>query len=293
MPFSIDTFRQYLKMANDKYAKHKDSSMSPLERHLAGLHAVGATQLPAIQALWGAVPYAKQTKYAGASMYLKQFLPGLVDATPCKPKMEFESYKVAKGPFAGQTDYLVRAYHRHKLTWQSSNGHMGSLANVGTREQVTHRTNPAAAPFHAVLCGSIPLTFTQGATTNAGADSGINRDDHSIGNPALILRRPLTAGSVIADQVYQYTTDGTTWLPIPGATYEIEKGVRLQGGNLVFYFRKEGTNNRLANRFHFEVEYAIGPAITTTITRIPVPPFSYLPMANLSDHTSRIVAQRQ
>jgi len=292
MPFNITTFKQYLTTANPKYSKHKDSSVVPLERHLSTLVAVGPAQLAGIQALWGAIPQLKQRKYAGAGAYLKQFVPALVDAIPCKPKMEFNDYRVLKSDFAGNNDYPLRYYHKHILTWQSSNGNMADLQNVGTRENVTHRTNPAATPFHPVFCGRIPMQFTQGATTNAGANSGSNGDDHSIGNPALILRRPIATGSVVIDQVYEYTTDGVTWLPIPGATYQIEKGVRVRGGNNVFYFSKQSVGN-ISNDFHFEIEYAIGPVVNTTATSIPVVPFSFCSIANLSDYTSRVVSQRQ
>lgn len=293
MPFQIATFRQHLSTANANYSRHKDSSMAPLEALLATMPGLGPAQWPHVQPLWGSVPHAKQQKYALAGNYIKQFIPALVDAIPCKPKMSFVGYKVMKGPFEGNDDYPLRFYHQHTLTWESSNGHMQSLANVGTRENVTSRTHPASAPFHQVICGNIPISFTQGATTNAGADSGSNGDDHSIGNPALILRRPIVGGSVIADQVYEYTTDGTNWLPIPGAVYEIEKGVRPRNGELVFYFRKQSVNNNLSNRFHFEIEYSIGPEIDTNITRIPVWPAGFASDARLQDYTSRIVARRQ
>jgi len=292
MPFSIDTFKTRLKTVNASYSNHKNSSVHDLEVHLTALRTVGAAQLPVIQALWGKIPQAKQLKYRLAGAYLKQFLPKLVDATPCKPKMKYKEFMVYKTMFEGHQNFVIRYLHRHELTWQSSNGHMPSLSAVGTRERVTHRTNPAAAPFHPIICGKIPMDFRQGRG-HRGADCGRNGDNHSVGNPALILRRPLSAGSVIADQVYEYTTDGITWLAIPGATYEVEKGVRQSGNQLVFYFRKQSTNNLLANRFHFEVEYAIGPSIVTTITSIPVIPASLCSAANVRDHGGRIVANRQ
>jgi len=267
MPFNITTFKQYLTMANSKYSKHKDSSVAPLERHLNGLVAVGPAQLTGIQTLWGAIPHLKQQKYAGAGAYLKQFVPALVNAIPCKPKMEFLEYRVLKANVGGHNDFPFRHYHKHVFTWQSSNGNMADLQNVGTRENVAHRTNP-------------------------GANGGRNEDDHSIGSPDLILRRPIGLGSVVIDQVYEYTTDGVTWLPIPGATYQLEKGVRVQGGNNVFYFSKQSVGN-ISNDFHFEIEYAIGPVVNTHLTRIGVIPFRYCTIANLSDYTSRVVRQRQ
>ena len=292
MPFNINTFKQYLTTANPKYSKHKDSSVAPLERHLTNLVAVGPAQLAGIQALWGSIPHLKQQKYAGAGGYLKQFVPALVNAIPCKPKMEFLEYRVLKANVGGHNDFPFRHYHKHVFTWQSSNGNMADLQNVGTRENVTHRTSPSAAPFNPVFCGRIPMQFTQGAVTNTGADGGRNEDDHSIGSPDLILRRPIGLGSVVIDQVYEYTTDGVTWLPIPGATYQLEKGVRVHGGNNVFYFSKQSVGNISIN-FHFEVEYTIGPVVNTHLTRIGVIPFRYCTIANLSDYTSRVVRLRQ
>lgn len=291
MPFSINIFRQRLYLANPDYSHYKDSSLAPLENQLAALAgAVGPATLAQIQPLWTVVPYAKQQRYAGAIGYLKQFVPTLVDAIPVSPRMEYREFKVLLNPrlFGGIPNYPMRFYHVHRLVWQSSNGHMASLANVGTRERVTHRTNPAGPPFDAVINASIPMAFTQGATTNAGAQSGENYDDHSTGNPSLIVRRPLAIGSVIADQDYEYTTDGVAWHPIPGARYEIEKGIRMHAGQFVFFFRKQSAPPH-ANLFHFEVEYPIGPSHPVPGNRIDVIPPGFLPLANIYTYASRVI----
>lgn len=290
MPFNIATFRQYRSTANPNFSRFKTSSLAPLEAALAALPAgpIGPAAAAQIQALWAAVPHAKQTRYAGAAGYLRQFIPTLANAIPASPSMHYIEFKVLQADLHGNPHFPLRLYHVHQFRWQSSNGNMGSLATVGTRERVTHRTNPAAAPFDAVVNGGIPMTFTQGATTNTGANTGRNGDDHSVGNPSLILARPLTVGSVIADQVYEYTTDGATWHPIAGADYEIEKGVRMSGGNLVFYFRKQSAPP-FANRFHFEVEYPIDPTLPVATGRIPVVPAGFTTAAEIRNYASRVI----
>jgi len=291
MPFNLDTFQNHLTTANASYSSRKESSLAPLERHLSYFKVAQPAQ---IQELWGVVPHAKQVKYINAGNYLKTLVPGLVDATPCKPIMKFNEFHIGKTTFKGDSNYIARYSHFHSLSYSSSNGSLNSLSTVGTRESIVHRNAPNSAPFHPTVCGGILANFTAGANTNTGGQIGECTDEHSIGNPQLILRRPIAPGSIIADQVYQYTADGTTWHNIPGATYEIEKGVRMSSGNLVFYFRKQSTNDllsrRLANRFHFEVEYAIGPAIPNSLTGIPRPPTT---IASLSDYTSRVVANVQ
>jgi hypothetical protein len=289
MPFQIATFRQYISTANDHYSRFKTSSLAPLETFLAGWNGVVTPAATAqIQALWGAMPPAKQQRYAGAMSYLRQFVTGILDATPVSPTMSFDEFRVMLVPFDGHLQFPMRYYHKHSLTWQSSNGTLASLANVGTRERVTHRTNPAGPPFHAGVNANIPQQFTQGATTPTGAQSGRNGDDHSVGNPAVILRYPLAVGSVIADQVYEYTGDMVNWHPIPGAEYEIEKGVRMRGTDLVFFFRKQSAPPH-ANRFHFEVEYTIGPQPNTAVQRVPVIPASFATQADINNYASTVV----
>jgi hypothetical protein len=289
MPFNIATFRQYLHTANPTYSRLTSSSIQPLENRLAILGAtVGPAVLNQIQPLWAVVPYDKQQKYAAPIGYLKQFVPTLADAIPALPRMAYMEFKVMFMTIGGNARYPARFYHVHRLTWQSSNGRMASLAQVGTRERVTHRTNPAGPPFDALINANIPMAFTQGALTNAGAQGGSNYDDHSTGNPALIVRRPLGVGSVIADQIYEYTADGATWHPIPGAQYEIEKGVRMAGGQHVFFFRKQSAPPH-ANVFHFEVEYPIGPAHPVPGNRIPVVPAGFAAPAQINTYASRII----
>lgn len=290
MPFNYATFDQYVKASNPNISRFKESSLEPLQTRLWQLGAaVGPLTLGQLQPLWGIVPEDKQKKYAGALGYLKQFVPGLADAVPSAPKMYYREFRVMRAPLGGNPTYPMRYYHVHELQWKSSNGNMQALAKVGTRERVTARTNPAGPPFDPVINAGIPMTFTQGATSAAGAQNGSNFDDHSTGNPALIVGRPLTAGSCISDQVYEYTTDGITWLPIPGAVYEIEKGVRMSKGQMVFYFRKQTVAPHNPS-FHFEVEYAIGPPLPVPGNKISVIPASFCTLENIKDNVLNVIS---
>jgi hypothetical protein len=261
--------------------------MAPLDNQLGILGvAVNAGSLAQVQPLWGAVPHTKQLKYVAAGNYLKQFVPGLVDAIPVEPKMAFIELRVLPGNIDGVANYPARIYHVHELTWKSSNGNMQSLLNVGTREKVDFRSNPTAPPFDPIINAGLVMSYTQGATTNAGANIGSCKDDHSIANPSLLTRRPLSVGSLIADQVYEYTTDGINWLPIPGSQYVIEKGVRITSAGHVFVFRKQGVGT---DHFHFEVEYKIGPK-PNYAKKVPVIAAAYVPLQNIRQFAHRVVA---
>jgi hypothetical protein len=291
MPFNIATFRQHLTAANSHMSRFSTSSIDALDKKLATLGAaVGPGTLDQIEPLWVHMPHDKQQKYLTAVNYLKTFVPGLADAIPVAPTMHYLEFRVMFMALGAQANYPARFYHVHELRWKSSNGHTPSLKTVGTRERVTHRSSPAGPPFDAIMNANIPMAFTQGATTNSGADGCSCKDDHSTANPALIVRRPLGNGSVIADQDYEYTTDGVTWRSIPDAQYVIEKGVRAGGGGSVFFFRKQSASPA-GKRFHFEVEYPIGAAHAVPGNRIAVIPAGFASAANLRDHASRVVSK--
>lgn len=290
MPFDFATFQRMLLASNASFSNWKTSSFGPLTDRLKAIGpALGPPHQAEIQLLYGTIPAAKQTQYVNAANYLKQCLPGLADAIPWKPHMHYRSFRVLFADHAGIARYPMRLYHVHELTWKSSNGDVSSLRNVGTRESVTHRTNPAGPPFNAVLNGGIPMHFTQGATSANGSQTCSNFDDHSVGNPTLLVRHPVGEGSVIADQVYQYTTDGVSWFPIPDTEFELEKGVRRSGNKFVFFFRKQNSGNN-KTKFHFEVEYPIGAQLPLPQgNRIPVFPAGFAEAADIRNFASRIV----
>jgi hypothetical protein len=288
MPFDYATFQTHLNTADPHRSRFKTSSFAELE----GILRRGTPwNMQQIQAAYAAIPHNKQVKYVNACNYLKVNFPGLVDAIPVQPRMHYRHFKVMKMDHAGNPDYILRFYHVHELTWASSNGNTDSLATVGTRERVTWRTNPAAAPFDPAMNAGIPMTFTQGATTAAGGNACKNPDDHSIANPDLIVQRPLAAGSAIADQVYEYTTDGANWQPIPGAIFELERGVRQRSGRWVMYFRKQnGAGNR--RRFHFEVEYPLAAVAPPPPPTVPIPVWSsgFASAGNIRDYAARVIS---
>jgi hypothetical protein len=80
--------------------------------------------------------------------------------------------------------------------------------------------------------------------------------------PCLIASFPLAAGELVADQWYQFTVDnGVTWTNVPGAAYNIIKGIRNSGGQWVFYFIKKNWAPHNTTTYKFEAEYAIVPAV--------------------------------
>ena len=262
--FSADVFSNLISNANQSYSKHKNSSMQELDAYLTNN---GASNAENIQTLWAKIQFNKQQKYKAAGDYLKSCIPGgLVDAIPINPTMEFTDYKVSSCDAFGIANLPIRYFHVHRLRWCSSNGNLASLKNILTREYVAHRSAPNGPPFNR-LCDSIPVAFNCGG---GQANTGQNVDEHSVANPRLILRSDFDVGSVVADQNYQYSEDnGKTWLTIPGAVYEIEKGVRVSksGGQKVFFFRKQDPKGR----FHFEVEYQIGELIVAGANTKKVP----------------------
>jgi len=292
MSFSMQTFMQKVKQCNPTFKRFtRKSDLDPVIDALGG-EAGQKFYIPShnakINQATHALPAAAVVKYRDALLYLAKELKADAGPVPCSQRMEFVEFGVMFGNYVGHQNYPARFYHKHKFHWKSSNGDMTSLSKVGTREHVAHRTSPSGPPFDPLMNAAHAMNFTQGATTNAGANAGLCWDDHSIGNPALIVARPVTAASVIADQDYQYTTDGVNWHSIPEAQYEIEKGVRMSGGQLVFFFRKQSAPPH-TNRFHFEVEYAIGAKFAVPGNKIPVPAAAFVPATDINAYASKVI----
>lgn len=292
MTFSMQVFMQKVKQCNPTFKRFaRTSDLDPVIDALGG--EVGQkfylpSHNPKINKATHALPTAAANKYRDALLYMAKELKADAGPVPCSQRMEFVEFGVMFANYPGHQNYPARYYHKHKLHWKSSNGDMSALTKVGTRESVVHRTSPSGPPFDPVMNASHAMSFTQGATTNSGSNSGLCWDDHSIGNPSLILARPLVVASVIADQDYQYTTDGVNWHSIPDAQYELEKGVRMSGGKLVFFFRKQSAPPH-TNRFHFEVEYPIGQKFAVSGNKIPVPAAAFVPKADINAYASKVV----
>lgn len=257
MPFSIDEFRNRVDLGN----VGRGPAIVALLRHLT-YNGVAAAGFHRIQQLWGGVPYNKQRAYAAAGRYLKQHVAGLVDAYPSRPEMRVREFRIMFGNVAGIPRYPLRFYHLVEFSWKSSNGRLDSLSKVGTREKVTRRPSAVASPIDPLHDNQVYPIYRAG-NPRGGGNFGVNVDEHSIGNPSLIVKTPVTLGRIVLDQVYEYTTDGgAQWRPIPGASYTIEKGVRRRNRHgarsaATFFFRKR-SSGQSTSPFHLEVSYPIG-----------------------------------
>ncbi|MGJ5815878.1 hypothetical protein [Paludibaculum fermentans] len=243
--------------------------MSSLVDYLAQFrdgHNFTPPQRERIQDLIFYIPADKQQKYKQALTHLVETAKVKICGCPVKPKMALSYFGVGAYAYPGNSGKVVMlevgSYHHNcSLTWQSSTGDMSSLREVGTREHVRFRTSPAAEPFNYVQA-SVPMEFFHGASPDGG-HFGNCTDDHSTKHPSVICCSPRKPGQLVAEQWYQFTVDrGLTWKNIPNAAFLITKGVRMSGGRLVFFFKKENWAEHNSARFCLEVEYEIGPPPT-------------------------------
>ncbi|MEZ5083419.1 MAG: hypothetical protein R2750_08225, partial [Bacteroidales bacterium] len=216
------------------------------------------------------IPYKKQVKYKEALNYVATTCDVQICGCPVNPTMELESFRTAgflyhafdksKNPILNTMDPnhkpVESLHHVFDLKFKSSTGNLVSLINVGTREHIKFRVQPGGPPFNNHLSDT-PQEFFHGVSIS-GANTGYGRDDHMTKPPGLICHDPLVPGELIADQWYQYTIDqGANWENIPGAAYNIIKGVRKSAGKWVFYFIKRNWALHNKTPFHFEAEYMI------------------------------------
>lgn len=207
-------------------------------------------------------------------------LPPKTIAIPVKPKMKFARFQIALGMYmaddgTGLKEYQLRGdpssvgpgwprgfLHRHSLTWESSDGDPNSLQDVFTREWVKFRTPTTSPPFSALQDPDQEF-YAPGPPHDGncrgtqGAMGGT--DDHSTCHPALICCWPRQAGTLIAEQWYQWRRGNDAWQNIEGAAYLIEKSVFQEGPDWVFLFKKTNWRPHNPTPFHFEVHYTIPP----------------------------------
>ena len=273
MPFVMQQFMTLVKQCNPSFKRFtRQSDLDPLIDALGGESGqtfYTPTHRARINDVVHVLASDKANKYRVALLYLAQELGVDPGPIPCRPKMSLREFGTHMGEYEGinsvgatkRIELNPRSFnHAFKFTWESTNGDLQALRNVGTRENVKWRSDPGGTPFNYVQ-GKTPMQFTQGATTNNGANSGYCVDDHSTILPALICLDPRVTGSIVAEQLYEYTCDGRTWKPIPGAAYLLEKGVRTGGptGHL-YYFMKTNWAPHNTTPYHFEVEYTVDPA---------------------------------
>ena len=276
MAFVLDTFMNEIKKVNSTFERVKESSLHSLIQALEALKgAPTAPQKTAIQNALAFVPTDKQKKYKAALDYMKKELGAFHDGVPTDPVMKFKSFSIINGAYVGKNTSgatkpieLVatkkdspgpRSFvHTHEISWKSSNGDPNALKTVRTREHVKFRADTQAAPFNAIADPDREF-YHPGEQGSVGATS--NMDDHSIKLPALIVRNPRQAGTLIGEQWYQYSLDdGKTWQNIDGAAYLLEKTVKKDGNDWVMVFKKSNWPEHNKKKFHFEVHYTIGPA---------------------------------
>jgi hypothetical protein len=274
MPFVYATYHNHLTTANPDFEKwgliHKSST-----------HALNALLVPMDNALptaaerqtiietLGRIPSAKQTQYQAALAYanvnLGLNLPVIPFAYPVNFRTSLLMFEVAPAQWGhGPADNRPDGWFEHtfQTTWDSSSGNLGDMAQTWNQERVTFLHPPAGPPFNHMMAQTVNYTFG----TSHSSSGGNSTDNHFFMHPSLMLTYPLVAGIVRAEQAYEYSPDGgVTWYDIPNGRFYFDKGVRNGGGGFVFVFEKRNDaahNNGRA--FHFEVEYAIGPAPVNT-----------------------------
>jgi len=263
MPFNPATFQQHITAANAHFKRHKGSSLDPL---LAALTTVvqgipAPAQIDRIRDTVGRIPYGKQLKYQAALSYLLtsiglNALP-IPYAYPVALRHRFSEFNVGAARWNNGTLNRPDGWFHHvfEVSWSSSNGNMASLASIWNRERVAFQQDPAGPPYVRAIMANTPRTYEYGI--NGSSDGGRAEDDHYFMHPDLMCKRPLQNAAVSALQQYEYSPDaGASWYTIEGGNFVFEKGVR---GN-VFYFSKRNDAGFNPRPYHFEVEYAIGPA---------------------------------
>ena len=264
--FRSSYFRSQINAVEPHLLLRGDSATQKLVKMMAqfpeGHLNFTAQQRDEIQELVFFIPYDKQIKYKKALDYLASKVNVRICGRPTDWNMNFADLQVGgelSYTLNGQTMVIapISYHHIFYCSWKSSTGNPLSLQGQSTREHVTFKTPPSAPPFNHLT--TTPQTFTQ---ANHGNGSFCwNTDDHSTKNPAVICANPRVQGELVGEQRYQYTLDdGVTWKDIPGAAYLIKKGVRMTGGQHLFYFSKQNWAPHNTRKFHFEVEYVIGPA---------------------------------
>lgn len=305
--FMATTFNQKVTAKNPTMGRYKKSSLDPLMNVLAGIHITpNPTQKKAIQEAVFDIPYDKQVRYADALGYMAQECGVKICGRPVKPVMTLESFRTSNYLYhafdsAGKPNVnigipnhtpVVSLHHVFKFRYQSSTGNMASLASVGTREHVKFRTQPGGPPFTQAALGSTPIEFHHGESTS-GANVAAGLDDHMTKPPCLICRWPLQADELVADQWYQYTIDnGVTWENIPGAAYNLIKGVRKSGNTWVFYFIKKNWAPHNTVNYKFEAEYAINPPSPQMDPSKPLGKCGQAEVSNIKAYAHKVISMK-
>ncbi|MBE7158058.1 MAG: hypothetical protein INR62_06425 [Rhodospirillales bacterium] len=274
MRFELNTLMQSIHKDNPTFKRFaRTSDMDPLLKLLGPYNVITILKpdfQKQIQRAVAALPPGCRQKYQSSLRYVANTFGVKNSAMPVRPKIAFVKFGYKTGGYvgynkAGKSDFVMldgtkgRAgqlgfIHRHKVTWSSSDGNLASLGSVLSREHVKFLTDTQAPPFN--KCADPDREFYQPQSGSQATEGG--SDDHSTSLPMLICAYPRVPGRIVAEQWYQYSTDGgRTWTNIDEAAYLLEKSVRQEGNRWIFTFKKTNWAPHNNNPFHFEVDYLI------------------------------------
>lgn len=226
MPFTIAALNQELLRDNPTFERFIGSDLHSL---VGILRRASSTWTPSIVAAeMKKVSPEKWRKYARTRAYLEREIPTLTDHLRATPT-GFTTVRM--------TSETGDTILRHVFRWTSDTGSMADLAQVFTREKVTWPQWPAAL----LACIGLPHGAAyiisghhSGLATNP-ANVGQGQDDHALMGPFNQVMLNYKGAPVRApmDQVYEYSHDRASWLPIPNSTYSIVREVTELAGNRV------------------------------------------------------------
>ncbi|SFC07437.1 hypothetical protein [Pseudoalteromonas denitrificans] len=266
---SMVTFMRFVNAA-DRSFRQSASSLNNIILLLGGnengstaFRNINAVTTTNIENLVIALPTPKLTKYRQALEYLGTALDIDSFARPSGCVMNYRGFSVETTGFRGTNGHVMvpngRYLFNHEFTMNSTNGERSAVLDNHclTRERVWYPGSRAHMPPFNNLLANVPQDFYQPQDGTTGCEIG---DEHSTNNPVYIVRWPLSMGNTInIRQRYQYKNPNRVWKNIPGASFELQKGVRWgAGGSPVFFFSKKNHAPENPDRFHFEVEIDIG-----------------------------------
>jgi hypothetical protein len=272
--FRIEIFTNKVRAVNPHFERIIHSSLHQLMKLLKQPNASPAEVLEALGRLKG----DKTAKYDDAIAYLrKEFAWGVpadavpTGAVPVDFKHRFGRYSGSGQSFAGydlsnlakppqHITGLTKHHFIFTCTWQSSDGNLGSLARVYSREHCTYRCRPTQPPspmnhiYERFEQLHPNLSFAQPEVAGNMMSNGTNDDDHSTSDLRVLLAHPRREGDLVIDQKYQYSikpTDPNSWIDIPNGGFIITRRIRKKGTKWTFQFIKESSPG---NRRPFKYE---------------------------------------
>lgn len=238
MAFNIDALNRELLLDNPTYARILSSD---LHRLVTILHQAPARWRPNdIAAEMKRISAVKWLKYTRTRHYLEQEVPTLTNLLRATPS-GFKTINMSPD--------LDNTILKHTFGWESDTRNLADLATVFTREKVSWPQWPAALTAcigdeHRAY--RVPGFHTGLAINPANVNRGV--DNHALLGPFGGLILDYQGGAVRApmNQVYEYSYDRATWLPIPNSTFTIVREVtRLADGRIQISITKINPANRI------------------------------------------------